>query len=495
MEDFIVRELNKIHFAPDYIGVSMSFSNGHTACLKMINACKKLWPASKIIVGGMHATTFTSKIISEPDIDIVLRGLGDISFIELLKALDENKNPENIPGVVAGMHNITNFGQSLTCLDDIPPYPYDLIDMEYLITHETSSPTYEGKTRTGLILMSRGCPFHCTYCSFNKIHGRTIYFKSLERVLSEIEYLVDKYKIEELCIMDDLFGVNKKYFYDFFAEISRRKINLKLVIASGLSLLVFNEEMIDELIRHGLKIANFPLESGSQYVQNEIMKKHINLAKARRLITYAKKKGLFVNINIVTGLPGETRELMNETIGFIKTLPIDWTSFFIAYPYPGTRMTEIFLERGELTEDKLIEVWDSSSQGFKSQHFKERPFDTKEFTGEELSEIIYDYNIELNFFNNYNFKVKNYKSMLLKLDKVIDRYSYHVVALSCRAKCYFNLGEIHKAKEDIIKMYNIIKSNAESRNMHEKYRDKIEETINFTDELLEKIDTGNNYES
>jgi len=478
VEDFIIQELNKVHFVPDYIGVSMSFSNGHVACLKIIAACKEKWQKSKIIAGGMHATTFTSRIISEANIDFVVRGPGDISFIELLKALEGQKNPENIPGVVTGLNNINNFGFRLENLDDIPPYPYDLIDMAYLVEHESTSPVYEKGIRTGLILMSRGCPFSCTYCSASKIHGKKVFFKSIDRVLSEIEGLINNYKINQLCIIDDLFGVDKKYFYTFFAELERRQLKLSLVIPGGLSLVLFNEAMIDVLVKYGLEAVNFPLESGSQYVQDEIIKKHIDLKKAVQLITYAKEKGLFVGINIVIGSPGETQELMNETVEFIKKLPVDWTSFFVAYPYPGTRMTEILFERGELTEDKIIEIWESSAQGFKL-----RPFDTREFSGKKLSEAVYDLNIELNFFSNYNMRTKNYKNLLLKLHKIVDRYSFHVVALSCRAKCYHGLGETQKAIEDIASIYRLITSNVESKHMYLKYKNRIEEAICFKNVL------------
>lgn len=474
IKDFINQELDKVDFTPDYIGVSMSFSNGHVGCLQMIKACKKKWSKSKIIAGGMHATTFTSRIIPAPNIDFVIRGPGDTSFIKLLKALEERKNPKAIPGVVTGSNNITKIGNRLECLDDIPPYPYDLIDMEYLVVHESTSPVYEKEKRTGLVLMSRGCYFSCAYCSANQVHGRKVFFKSINRVLSEIEYLIKTYKINQLCIIDDLFGADKKYFYDFFNEIKRRRLKFRLVIPAGLSLILFNEEMIDVLIKHGLKAVNFPLESGSQYVQREIIKKHIDLKKAVRLIKYTKKKGLFVGINIVIGSPGETKKLMDETFEFIKRLPVDWTSFFIAYPYPGTTMTDIFIKRGELTEDKLIEIWESSAQGFKG-----RPFDTKEISGKELSELVYDTNIKLNFFSSYNLRTKNYKNMLMKIHKIVNRYPFHVVALSCRARCYYQLGKTRKAEKDVKTIYHLIKSNNESRNMYKKYRDKIEEIIIF----------------
>jgi radical SAM superfamily enzyme YgiQ (UPF0313 family) len=275
--------------------------------------------------------------------------------------------------------------------------------------------------------MSRGCPFGCSFCSADKVHGRKVSFFSVERIVSEIEYLINTFQINTVNIIDDLFGADKQYFREFFRRIDERGLSFKLYIPGGLSIAVFDEEMIDILIDHGLTAIYFPLESGSKHVQEEIIKKRVDLDKAVRLISYTKQKGLFTGINIVLGSPGETRELIFETYEFIRNLPVDWIAFFVAYPYPETEMTNILLNRGTLTQDDLIRIWDSSTQGF-----KRRPFDTEEISGQELSDLIYDMNINLNFFHNYNFRMKNYAHVTSKLNKLIDRYPFHVVALACR---------------------------------------------------------------
>ncbi|GAH41267.1 unnamed protein product, partial [marine sediment metagenome] len=277
----------------------------------------------------------------------------------------------------------------------------------------------------------------------------------------------------------DLFGANKKYFNDFFRLIKERKLDFRIVVPGGLNINVFNEDMIDVLIEHGLNAIYFPLESGSKYVQDNIIKKRVNLDKAIRLINHTKQKGIFTGINIVIGFPGETKELVYETYDFIKKLPVDWIAFFTAYPYPETEMTNIFLERGDITEDDLMETWECSTQSF-----KQRPFDTKEFFGEELSGMVYDFNIQLNFFSNYNLRTKNYSDMLIKLDKIINRYPFHVVALACRAKCYYELDRQQEAFDDVNDMMNLIKSNIESEKMFRRYKKWIVATVDFAEDLM-----------
>jgi len=478
-DTFIKNTLNQIEVTPDFIGLSINCSNGHKICLDMIRLCKEKWPKSKIIVGGVHVTTFTHKIIIDSNIDYAVRGAGDIAFVDLLQCLIENKSPDNIDGVVADIKNISSIARPLDDLDKIPPLPYDLIDMAYLINNDSTSPIDEDGIRIGTIFMSRGCPFGCTFCSADKVHGKKVLFISVDKMIDNIEHLINVYGVNTICIMDDLFGANKKYFNDFFRLIKERKLNFRLVVPAGLNINVFNEDMIDVLIEHGLKAIYFPLESGSKYVQDNIIKKRVNLDKAIRLINHTKQKGIFTGINIVIGFPGETKELVYETYEFIKKLPVDWIAFFIAYPYPETEMTNIFLKRGDITEDDLMETWECSTQGF-----KQRPFDTKEFSGEELSDMVYDFNIELNFFSNYNLRTKNYSDMLIKLDKIINRYPFHVVALACRAKCYYELDRQQEAFDDVNDMMNLIKSNIESEKMFRRYKKWIVATVDFAEDLM-----------
>ena len=480
VDSFLANMLDQVNFIPDFIGISICFSNGNKACLQLCRLCRDKWPKAKIIAGGVHATTFTHRLITNPHIDYVVRGAGDIAFVDLLDCLLENRQPGHIPGVVTSMEDLSSKALPLDDLDKIPPYPYDLIDMEYLVVNESTNPLYEKGTRTGIIFMSRCCIFGCTFCAADKVHGRKVYFKSLDRIIDEIDYLINNYGVNTINIIDDLFGADKEYFYGFFKKIKERELKFKLVIPAGLSIAIFNEEMIDVLIEHGLNAVNFPLESGSKFVQNNIMKKRVDLDKAVRLINYTKQKGLFIGINIILGFPGETKALIYETYEFIKKLPVDWISFFAAYPYPETVMTNILLDRGAITEDGLIEIWDSSTQGF-----KKRPFDIQEISGQELTDLIYDFNIELNFFSNYNIRTKKYSDILIKLDKVIQRYPFHIVALACRAKCYHELGQQDKAFNDITKIIDQINKNPESQKLLKRYGGRIQETLDFASSLAE----------
>jgi radical SAM superfamily enzyme YgiQ (UPF0313 family) len=464
-DSFVSKTLLNTCFTPDIIGISLGSSNGHMPNQRLIRICKQIWPGSQIVAGGMHATAFTHRIIQNLDIDYIIRGPGDIAFTELLGHLMEKRDPKHIPGVVTGLDTISSMAVPIKDLNSLPMYPYDLIDMEYLLVNDATAPIVRNGARTAMVITSRGCPFGCTYCAANQIHGKKVQFYDIDRVISEISYLIQTYNVNQICIIDDLFGADKKFFFDFFKTVDTLKLKFNIVIPAGLSLRIYDEKMIDVLVEHGMDAVYFPLESGSQHVQDNVIKKGINLGKAARLITYAKNKNIFTGVNIVIGSPGETREMMLETREFLKNLPVDWVAFFSAYPYPGTEMTRILLERGDINEDQLIDLWDNSTQGF-----KKRSFDTKEIKGEELADLVYDFNIGLNFFNNYNIRINNFSHVIPKLDKIIERYPFHVVAIVCRAKCYYNQGLKDQALGDLKMISTLIHQNRESLKMFEKYK-------------------------
>jgi tetratricopeptide (TPR) repeat protein len=132
------------------------------------------------------------------------------------------------------------------------------------------------------------------------------------------------------------------------------------------------------------------------------------------------------------------------------------------------------LKNGVFTEDGLVEIWDSATQGF-----KQRPFDTDEISGQELAELIYDFNIELNFFSNYTIRTGNYTGALLKLDKIIERYPFHIMALACRAHCYHQMGRQEDAIEDRAKIRALIKQNHESRKLFNRYGHQIQSLLQY----------------
>lgn len=495
-DTFVNNILSNVKNTPDFIGVSLSSSSGHNPSMKLIKKLKEKWPDTTIIVGGMHATVFAHRVITEPGIDYMIRGVGDKVFPQLIQALLNGEDVSNVDGCVRELSEIGKFSSRLEDLDSIPPLPFDLIDMDYLVTHDGTAANvtgYDGGARTGRIMMSRGCPFPCTFCAASHIHGQKVFFKSVDVLIDEIRYLIDTFKVDHICIIDDLFGADKKHFYEFFERIKEEKLNVKILIPAGLSLNLFDKHMIDILIENGMDSIFFPLESGSEYVQKNVIQKRVDLKKAKELIEYTKSRGVYTSVNIVMGTPGETLEMMLESFEFLKNLSVDWINIFLAFPYPGTAMTNTLLSRGDLTENELMNVWDNKTQSYTSLHsnklatittnigdtFRGRSFDTIEMKGDELMDLVYDFIIKLNFFENSNIKEHKFDRMMPELNRTIKSFSFHIVALCCRARCYYETGKKELAMKDIEEIKAQIIKNENAKNMFDNYGTYIEGMLDF----------------
>ena len=192
----------------------------------------------------------------------------------------------------------------------------------------------------------------------------------------------------------------------------------------------------------------------------------MNLKKARKLLKYMRTKDLPIEVNFVLGFPGETKDLMQETIDFIATIDVDWVLVFSALPLPGTELYQQFIDEGAIDQETFD--WDMNRMPL-------RDFDTKEIGKDELAQLVYDINIYWNFFNNSNVRKGRYERFMRSLNThVIKRYPFHVVGLYCRATVYQKMGEQKKSEQDFQRCVKLINNDERSTKMYHRYFHKME---------------------
>ncbi|MFC1646289.1 B12-binding domain-containing radical SAM protein [Candidatus Omnitrophota bacterium] len=454
LQAFIFDTLNHLDFKPDVVGVSVNFSTGHTSSFFIADAVKKKWFEATVVFGGTHVTNFTHRIIEHPCVDYVIRGSAEKSFDEFLTRLSNGDELSEISGC-----------EPIKDLNELPMLAYDLIDMEYYI--EKGGRTHRSKTvRSMPYQFSRGCCFHCTFCVGATVHGHKVISKNNDIILQELSHLKEKYKVNSIIAEDDLFGFHKKNFYDLCDKLEH--LDLKLQFPSAFSVRVLDEPMIDRLHEIGIEAAVLAIESGSPYVQKNIINKKIDLSKAISLSKKFRSKGTLIAGYFIFGFPGETIEMMNETVEFAKKLELDWADFLIAMPLMGSKMCNEWMESGVLTEEMMLGIMDGTD-------FRKRRFNTPEIGAKDLETFAYNANIDVNFVNNYNMINGNYDRAIVMLSNyVIDKYPFHIVALACRAKCYHEKGDAKAAKRDIEQIGKMIKTHQESKRMNRLYGEKID---------------------
>jgi radical SAM superfamily enzyme YgiQ (UPF0313 family) len=380
------------------------------------------------------------------EIDYVCRGEGEGIITDLVKLLYQKKDGELVSGIIGRKKLNQAITDKISQMESAPlvfeldkiPFPsWHLLQMEEYVGGGSSRAikidfiSQDGGEST--ILTTRGCPFHCTFCSSWTVHGRIMRYRSIENVLQELEILHHRYGVTIFVPEDDLFSVKKSRIVGLCNAIATRfGDKLQFQFPSGLSVATLDEDVICAMIKMGMKVANIAIESGSEYVQKHIIKKNCDLNRARKVIDICRNEGIVVRAYFIFGFPGETIEQMNETIDYSETISTDWNSYVVAAPLIGTEMFQQLLDRGYI----------DSSFNWDSAMFQERTFDTLEISAKDVKDLSYAANIRVNFFNSYNLRNGHYNRAISFYHQVLDHYPHHLAAQYC-------IGLAHKYKGDI----------------------------------------------
>jgi anaerobic magnesium-protoporphyrin IX monomethyl ester cyclase len=334
-------EARLARFQPDIIGATCVTLNFPVA-VKTLQHCKAIAPQATTLMGGPHVTFTAEETIRRfPGVDIIVRGEGEETLKELVFALDEGKKLEKVRGLTFRRNGTifqTEDRPFIQELDLLPPPDRTLFPIaRYLAMRVPAS-----------VLSSRGCPTGCSFCVGYRMAGRQGRFRNPLRVVDEIES-AHRLGFEEICLDDDLFTRNRPHVLAICDEIGRRGLQLKMYIFARV-------DTVDPLLLRKLKEAGcamicFGLESGNQRILDRADKR-TTLEKARRAVQLSKEAGISPFGSFILGLPGETRETMEETHSFAQSLGIPY-GFHLLSPFPGTRIRERAAEYGirVLTDD------------------------------------------------------------------------------------------------------------------------------------------------
>ena len=465
INDFFTGPARRIDFDPDIIAFSVIFSVSYPFFTENLKKLKELWPEAVMVVGGIHATNYGKRVFVDVPVDYFLAGEGELSFSKFIKQF-ANSEKIDIKGVYsresAKIDDIVEHADQITDLNELPFPDWDIIDMDYYISHGRTREIYTTYScRSATIMTTRGCPHHCTFCSSHTVHGRKMRCRSVENVIAEITLLNKKYGVNLIIFEDDMFTIPRGRVIELLKEISKLDIkNFEIQLPSALSINSLDEEIMDMLIAAKMKIASLAIESGSEYVQNHIIKKHCNLNKAREVVKYLKNKNIIVRCYFIFGFFSETKQHMRETVEYIKSLGADWAVFNIAVPLIGSEMYKQFLDAGFIRED--MDFWQASL-------FMHRSFDTPEIGGAELTDFAYMANLECNFLNNVNKVSGQYQKAIEIYKDIVIKYPFHVTAWHCMAECYEKLGNAEEALNCEEKIRELIKTDKRAIDMYSKY--------------------------
>jgi len=469
-ESFLQGLLEKSKYIPDLVGIAVSVSFGHGALLRLLSLIKQKWPHTQIVLGGVHATVFAHRLIDEPAIDYIIRGAGELPFCALIDSLQKGIKPSNIPGLLTKGGPLETLAPPFANLDELPLPAYDLIDVDYYATHERGVSVREPGMRSAHIKISRGCFFRCTFCAGSVIHGRKVLLRSVDKIIEDIRTLITRFNINTIAVDDELFGFDKDHFHLLFQRIKETGLHFKFNFPHGFSVGILNNDLIDALAENGMDSSVIAIESGSAHVQKKVIKKNVDLEKAKGLAAHFRKRAITLYAFFMFGNPGEDESMMQETIRYARELPIDWAYFFIAYPFLGTEMSETLIKNGVLSEKDLLSIYDNTD-------LYKRHFDTPEISAMALNKLAYDANIDVNFFHNYNMRNGCYEKAIDKFSSVIQHYPFHIIAIACRIYCYEKIGQAELAHQDGDMLRARIIDNPEAARLFASYESDLKDLL------------------
>ncbi|MFZ1083354.1 MAG: radical SAM protein [Terracidiphilus sp.] len=362
-------------FQPDVVGLrSIAFFLEE---LQRVARLVRAHSNAILIVGGPIVKAYKQRLFDEvPELEIAVQGEGEQVFVELLSGTA----PETIPGVLLrGADGIVESPglREAVKIDSLPIPAYDLIDSAQ---YESQLSYAYNHRRQGVLLTSRGCVYHCTYC-FS--HWKGIRLRSAANIFAELVELHDRHGIRDFYVVDDIFNVDLKRSMELFDRILAAGLKLRIYFVNGLRADITSEQFVDRAIEAGAIWFTYAIESAAPEIQL-LVQKNLNLEKAKKIITYTQGKNVVVNISTMYGFPTETRAMAQRTLDFLGELPKPSLlpyHFCLRY-FPGCEINQQAIDAG----------WDAERMGLSSRFsYNDMAMGTPTLSKHEMNDIQMEY--------------------------------------------------------------------------------------------------------
>ena len=365
IEDLLAR------VSPDVVGLSIMTFQRNTA-RKIVALVRALRPDVRIVVGG-YDPSLASEIYEQPhwDVDAIVRGEGDITFRELLRAWEAGVSPRNVRGLSyrTGGGFVRN-----------PDRPASHLAADEVRLPRRAARVLDGYTfigrRIDVVETSRGCTFDCSFCSIIEMRGRNFYKWPVERVIADI--LDAKQRgARAIFLVDD----------NITLDVRRFEALCRAIVDAGLQDIDYIvQAMTSSIAAAGETLAPLMRRAGFRYVFlgiENVLEADLQFLRARAknsqrgaksgtgtateaAIDVLHRHGMYVVGGLIVGNPSDTRESIEANLEFARKF-IDWPYIQHPTPYPGTPMTDDFRQRGLIVNDN-VEEYDGTTAVVRSEH-------------------------------------------------------------------------------------------------------------------------------
>lgn len=339
---------------------------------------KELAPEVKTLLTGLHPSALPERTLLEEEVDFVCEGEGFHTIPQFLGALKAGTGDYPIAGLW-----YKKDGQALSNprpplfenLDKLPMPAWNLLPMRKYRAHNWHCfDNIKSRQPYAVIYTSLGCPFKCSFCCIHALFGKAgIRYRSPERVVEEIDYLVKNYSIRNIKILDEMFASKESHVIRLCDLIIERGYDLNMWAYARVN--TVNEAMLKKMKRAGINWVAYGFESGSKKVLKGVAKGY-DLDRVDDVVKMTYESGLHICANFIFGLPDDDYDSMQETLNLAQEINGEWANLYAAMAFPGSELYRQALKEGW----PLPETW----EGYSQYSCETLPLPTKHLTGPEV---------------------------------------------------------------------------------------------------------------
>lgn len=311
---------------------------------------KEIKPNTITVAGGPHPSAAPEHTLTYlNNVDYGFRGEAETSFPLFVKLLSENNKDElkNVPGLI--------WREDGKIISNPPIFQNNIDDFE--VSWDMIKPDMYGSPGSlapkgwTTIITSRGCPYHCTFCSTHVIAGRRIRYRSINRIIDEMKFLHSEYNIKGFVILDENFTMNRNRVEEFCNKVIETDLKFKFMLVNGVRLNTLTEELLKLMKKAGfIERMAVGIESGSDRIR-KMIKKELTISEIKEKVELMNHVGFKPIGYFIIGFPTETREEMQQTIDFALSLKLYRAAIACLLPLPGTEAYETIVANDELPEN------------------------------------------------------------------------------------------------------------------------------------------------
>lgn len=310
---------------------------------------KRNHPDIYLLVGGVHVSLNPGEILSD-SFDAICIGEGEKPTLDLVRQLERGEIPSGIPNLWIRHRREIEKNPTRPFLQDIDELPFPDREMwqEWMVDKQPSKCS---------VLLGRGCPFQCSYCSNHSIRkiasGAYVRFRSPGNIIEELKEITQRFPtLREIYLEVETICQNKEWAMELcshlrrFNETTRHPLsfrtNIRLTPKADL------ETLFAEFKKTNFHLLNIGVESGSERVRSEILRRHYSNKDIIKSAELARKYGLKICFYNIIGIPGETKDDFMETVRINRICQPDSHYTGIFFPYKGTDLYSLCKEKGLL---------------------------------------------------------------------------------------------------------------------------------------------------